>query len=73
MTADQLKAQTSGYRIEHGGPADGELEGRYWWTLTRPGWSGIDASPDEFDTAEDAWADAVRAHKEEIARGEPGA
>lgn len=45
------------------GPGDdsnAELAGRYWWTLLRDGWSGVECGPD-FATASEATDDAVAA------------
>ena len=51
----------AGYRIEGPGDAsDDGLAGRYWWTLSRNGWSGVECGPD-FATASEAKDDAVEA------------
>lgn len=41
------QAEASGYRLEGPGtdPTHEDTFGQYWWTLTRPGWSGIDCGP----------------------------
>lgn len=51
----------AGFRIEGPGAAeDGELCGRFWWTLSRDRWSGIECG-DDFASEPEARADAVRA------------
>ncbi|CAD5373254.1 hypothetical protein RA210_U30166 [Rubrivivax sp. A210] len=51
--------EEAGYRVEGpGGPRDGVLVGRYWWTLSRDGWSGIECG-DDFPSRAEAQADAV--------------
>lgn len=62
-------AKAAGFRVEQGGDeaTAPELVGKWWWTVARAGWSGIEASPDEFNTEDDAWADAIRAHQDELA------
>lgn len=47
----------AGYRIERGGPNDGDLLGKFWWTWCKGG-AGVDASNQEWPTADDAIADA---------------
>jgi len=59
-------AKEAGFQVQQGGPKDGpELNGLWWWTLTQPGWSGVETSPDEFVTESEAWSDAVRALNED--------
>jgi hypothetical protein len=53
--------RSAGYEASQGGPEDGELNGRFWWTLCRPGWSGIETSAESFASEADAWADAAMA------------
>lgn len=51
----------AGFRIEGPGAAeDGELCGRFWWTLVRDSWGGIECG-DDFGSESEARADAVRA------------
>jgi hypothetical protein len=51
----------AGFCIEGPGAVeDGELCGRYWWTLMRDSWSGIECG-DDFGSEPQARADAVRA------------
>ena len=63
----KMLAVANGYRVHGPGEADGDvqLQGKFWWTLWRDGWSGGEASRDEFSSAEDALKDAVRAHLED--------
>jgi hypothetical protein len=57
--------EAAGYRIEFGDPTlesppgFQELAGRYWWTWSAPG-AGIDSSNGEWDTPDEAIADARR-------------
>lgn len=51
-------AQAVGYRVEYGGP--GDLAGKWWWALMRPGWIACEVSLREFPSQEAAWADAYR-------------
>jgi hypothetical protein len=63
LTASALTAllADAGFRIEGPGAVDdGELCGRYWWTLARDSWSGIECG-DDFSSEPEARADAVRA------------
>lgn len=66
---DVAAAKSFGFQAHLGNAEDHgpELAGRWWWTVTRPGWSGIEASPDDFATEAEAWADAVRHHYEFMA------
>lgn len=51
--------ERAGYSVEGPGTkSDGDLAGRYWWTLTRNGWSGIECGPD-FASAAQARESAV--------------
>lgn len=45
--------------------SDRSLVGRWWWTLTKPGWIDIVTDPDEHATEAEAWAAAVAHHKAE--------
>jgi hypothetical protein len=55
----QSLLESAGYRVEGpGDPSDPELAGRHWWTLTRPGWSGIECGRSVL-SAEAAWLDAL--------------
>ncbi|HEP6430584.1 TPA: hypothetical protein VDB83_004907 [Burkholderia cenocepacia] len=65
---DIASARAAGFAVYVGAAdyVDAALRGRCWWTVTRPGWSGIEASQGDFATESEAWADAVR-----TLRGDP--
>lgn len=69
----QMLAAANGYRVHGPGEAhEGvKLQGKYWWTLYRDGWSGVETSPGEFSIRDDALNDAVRAHLEEARESQP--
>jgi hypothetical protein len=54
----------AGYQLHMGHDADSEeLAGRFWWSLTRPGWVEAETSPgDGWLTPDEAIADAQRAY-----------
>ncbi len=58
-TIDPALMARMGLRIEGPGAIDsGTLAGRYWWTWTRDGWSGIECGADHptwMAAAQDAW------------------
>jgi hypothetical protein len=57
------EVKAAGYQVHQGGTDDGtELNGRWWWTLSRPGWMEALTAPGDFDDEAAAWADAVRFH-----------
>jgi len=58
-------ARKYGYRVHLGCKEDDGLNGRHWWTLARPGWSSVEVSHEDFDSEDEAWADAIRACHEE--------
>lgn len=58
-TEASRRAQSAGFEVHFGTPADGDLAGRYWWTLFQRGWSGAECAPGTFSTGDDAWEDAV--------------
>ncbi|MGF6604609.1 coenzyme F420-reducing hydrogenase beta subunit [Paraburkholderia sp. GAS448] len=60
--ADMADAKAAGFVVELGAAdcPEENLRGRWWWTLTQPRWSGIEASEGDFDTEAAAWADAIR-------------
>lgn len=62
MNHDTAALEAVGYQVHQGTPADGDLAGRWWWTLFQPGWGECEVSPGDFDTAEQAWANAAAAH-----------
>lgn len=65
---EQFKlAEAAGYRVESGKPKDEELDGRFWWTLSREGWSGVETSQGDWRTEAEAMDDACRAHAAELA------
>jgi hypothetical protein len=51
----------AGYALHVGQPGDGHLCRRYWWTLYRRGWSGVEVDPDDHASADEA-AESARAH-----------
>lgn len=61
------RAQAAGYQIHLGIECDDELRGRYWWTLCKPGWSGIETCEGDWATEDEVMADACRAHDAEVA------
>lgn len=64
-TADDIaKVVAAGFKVHAGKVADGDLVGRWWWTLAQRGWTGVESAPGDFDTAAHAWADAVRELRE---------
>lgn len=67
---DFTAARAHGYTIHQGGPEDDHLNGKFWWSRCRAGWSGVETSEGEWATAAEAEADAVRAVNEESAAGE---
>lgn len=57
-------AQEAGYRVQRGRTGAGcESLNRFWWTRFRDGWHETGALT--FASAEEAWADAVRAFAQE--------
>ncbi|WP_334043575.1 hypothetical protein [Burkholderia ambifaria] len=64
---DIADAQAAGFRAEFGAAdyPDETLRGRWWWTLTQPGWSGVEVSEVNFAAESDAWADAIRALRQD--------
>lgn len=53
------RLKTAGFEVHCGGESDDWLAGRWWWTLCRDGWSGIEAQPDDSATEGDAWLSAL--------------
>ncbi len=58
----KIAAEQFGYRIEQG---EEPLAGKFWWTLCLAGLD-VEVGPLEFDTEEETWDDAVRAHQAEL-------
>ncbi|MWL91808.1 MULTISPECIES: hypothetical protein [Cupriavidus] len=60
--SDVAEAKSAGFLIHKGSASDGhDLLGRWWWTLSQPGWTGVEASHGAYDSELAAWADAVLA------------
>jgi len=58
---DIAAATNAGFQVQQGSPDHGpDLNGRWWWTLNQPGWTGVETSHENFDTKASAWSDAVR-------------
>jgi hypothetical protein len=52
---------TEGYAVHRGeDPADAALYGRHWWSYCRDGQGDADPSAGDWETEDEAWADAVR-------------
>lgn len=70
--ADIVAAQQAGFQV-HLGTIDHRLEliGRWWWTLSQPGWTSVESSYGNYATEAEAWADAVRALREDPSLGSP--
>jgi hypothetical protein len=67
-TPEEIQAARDyGYRVHtaRGDEFDSDLAGRWWWTLTKPGWVDIVTDPDDHASEADAWAAAVAHHKAE--------
>lgn len=59
-------ARAAGFKVHQGSSDAGELAGRWWWTLTREVWSGIECSEGDFATEAEAWDSAIITHVEEL-------
>lgn len=60
-TFDRAAARRAGFKVHLGTQVDApELQGRWWWTLSQPGWLECETSQGDFCTAGQAWADAIR-------------
>lgn len=55
----QDSAEKAGYKVHCGQSDAGDLEGRYWWTLSTNGRVDIESSTEVFDEEEAAWLDAI--------------
>jgi hypothetical protein len=62
VDAARQRAFDAGYQVHRGGDNEQDLAGRYWWTLCRPGWSGVETDPHTHTTEADAWSSAIAAH-----------
>lgn len=60
------KIKEVGYRIERGSTSAGPLAGRWWWSLVREGWSGIEHCREDFATEQEAKTSAILAYCEEL-------
>lgn len=59
---DIASAKAAGFQVHVGDASHGlDLVGRWWWTLSQPGWSGVESSDGDFDDERKAWADAAQA------------
>lgn len=59
MESYQTELEAAGYRIHEGTEEDGELNGRWWWTLSGQGAVDVITSPEEFDDEDAATVDAI--------------
>jgi hypothetical protein len=70
--ADVLAAQKAGFQVQIGTVEHRlDLIGRWWWTLSKPGWMSVESSFGNYATEAEAWADAVRALREDPSLGSP--
>lgn len=74
-TAEELRqallavAVEFGFRLEYGAELDDDtLRGRWWWSLTQCGWSGIETG-DTFATQREAEDNMIVAHCCELMEG----
>lgn len=59
---DVAEAKSTGFQVHKGNASDDhDLLDRWWWTLSQPGWTGVETSHGDFDSEHAAWADAVLA------------
>lgn len=65
---EEVKAAMAyGYAVHAGRDEfDEQLRGKWWWTLSKPGWIDCVTDPDEHDTEAEAWVAAVAHHKAEL-------
>jgi hypothetical protein len=59
METYKSELEAAGYRIHEGTEDDGELNGRWWWTLSYPGAVDVITSSEEFDDEDAATVDAI--------------
>jgi len=58
---DISEAKAVGLQVQQGDASHGaELDGRWWWTLSQPGWLEVQTSQCDFESESQAWAYAVR-------------
>jgi hypothetical protein len=70
--ADIVAAQQAGFQVQIGTTEHRlDLIGRWWWTLRQSGWMSVESSHGNFATEAEAWADAVRALREDPSLGLP--
>ncbi|MBA9859205.1 hypothetical protein DEE69_25170 [Ralstonia insidiosa] len=70
--ADVVAAKKAGFRVQIGTTEHRlDLIGRWWWTLSQPGWTSVESSYGNYATEAEAWADAVRALREDPSLGSP--
>lgn len=66
MFAGHATPEQAGYCLHEGtDPADPELYGKWWWTLTQDGWDGVEVG-ETFDTRGEAEQDMARAFAAEV-------
>jgi hypothetical protein len=70
--ADVVAARDAGFQVQLG-TAEHRLDliGRWWWTLSQPGWQSVESSAGNFATKAEAWADVVRALRDDPSLGSP--
>lgn len=69
---DIAEAKAAGYAVQQGNASHGPvLNGRWWWTLSQPGWMEVETSRGDFESERAAWRDAVGALRSdtELAQG----
>ena len=62
LLAQRVKeAKQFGFRVHCGEDEDEEphLLGRWWWSLSNDNWPGIDVSPKDYSSEQDAWEAAI--------------
>lgn len=67
-SADVKAAMDYGYQVHTaiGDHFDSDLQGKWWWTLSKPGWVDCVTDHDEHASEAEAWACAVQHHKAEL-------
>lgn len=70
--ADIVAAQQAGFQVQIGTTEHRlDLIGRWWWTLSQPGWTSVESSYGNYATEAEAWADAARTLREDPSLGSP--